>query len=147
MKAINDPIPPNHPASPNPNLAGRNFRFYDIDLSGLAPPKDPPASHKPELGHGHRDFVASASKSSLRRLDEFEELPMRMQLSQGWSIVHRDRTRASTLCCFSFFSSFEHAKNLMIMGPNRANNTKNSSKSVISSYFILNNIVRILLLL
>ena len=35
------------------------------------------------------------------------------------------RTRARTLCCFGlFFSSFEHAKNLLIMGPN---NTKNSS--------------------
>jgi hypothetical protein len=31
---------------------------------------------------------------------------------------HRDRTRAHTLCCFgSFFSSLEHAKNLLIMGP------------------------------
>jgi hypothetical protein len=31
---------------------------------------------------------------------------------------HRDRTRAHTLCCFGlFFSSFEHAKNLLIMGP------------------------------
>ena len=38
---------------------------------------------------------------------------------------HRDRTRARTLCCFGlFFSSFELAKNLLIMGPN---NTKNSS--------------------
>jgi hypothetical protein len=39
--------------------------------------------------------------------------------------THRDRTRASTLCCFwLFFSSFEHVKSLLIMGPN---NTKNSS--------------------
>jgi hypothetical protein len=37
---------------------------------------------------------------------------------------HRERTRASTLCCFGFFPSFEHAKNLLIMGQN---NTKNSS--------------------
>jgi hypothetical protein len=38
---------------------------------------------------------------------------------------HRDRTRARTLCCFClFFSSFEHVKSLLIMGPN---NTKNSS--------------------
>ncbi len=38
---------------------------------------------------------------------------------------HRDRTRARTLCCFGlFFSSFEHAKNLLIMSPN---NTKNST--------------------
>ncbi len=43
-----------------------------------------------------------------------------------------------------FFSSFEHAKNLLIMGPN---NTKNSSKSVIFTYLTMNNIVRILLLL
>jgi len=58
---------------------------------------------------------------------------------------HRDRTRASTLCCFCLiFFSFEHAKNLLIMGPN---NTKNSSKSVIFSYLTMNNIVRILLLL
>jgi hypothetical protein len=57
---------------------------------------------------------------------------------------HRDRTRASTLSCFClfFFSSFEHAKNLLIMGPN---NTKDSSKSVIFSYLTMNNIVRILL--
>ncbi len=60
-------------------------------------------------------------------------------------IVHRDRARASTLCCFClFFSSFEHAKNLLIMGPNKP---KNSSKSVIFSYLTMNNIVRILLLL
>ncbi len=38
---------------------------------------------------------------------------------------HRDRTRASTLCFLFliFFSSFEHVKSLLIMGPN---NTKNS---------------------
>ncbi len=46
---------------------------------------------------------------------------------------HRDRTRACTLCCFSlFFSSFEHAKNVLIMGPN---NTKNCSLKLIFSYF------------
>ncbi len=38
--------------------------------------------------------------------------------------ILRDRTRAHTLCFFLFFSSFEHAKNLLIMGPN---NTKISS--------------------
>ncbi len=39
---------------------------------------------------------------------------------------HRDRTKACTLCCFGLllFSSFERAKNLLIMGPQ---NTKNSS--------------------
>ncbi len=37
---------------------------------------------------------------------------------------HRDRTRASTLCFFYyFFSTFEHVKSLLIMGPN---NTENS---------------------
>ena len=37
----------------------------------------------------------------------------------------RDWTRARTLCCFGlYFSSFEHAKNLLIIGPN---NTKSSS--------------------
>jgi hypothetical protein len=30
---------------------------------------------------------------------------------------HRDRTRASTLCFFYGFSSFEHVKGLLIMGP------------------------------
>jgi hypothetical protein len=40
------------------------------------------------------------------------------------------------------FFSFEHAKNLLIIGPNI---TKNSSKSVIFSYLTMNNIVRILL--
>ncbi len=36
----------------------------------------------------------------------------------------RDRTRARTLCCFGlFFPSFEHAKNLLIMGPNRPKNS------------------------
>jgi hypothetical protein len=55
---------------------------------------------------------------------------------------HRDRTQASTRCCFClFFSTFEHAKNLLIMYPN---NTENSSKSVIFSYLTMNNIVRIL---
>ncbi len=60
---------------------------------------------------------------------------------------HRDRTRASTLLCFCFclfFSSFEHVKSLLIMGPN---NTKNSSKSVIFSYLTMNNIVRIFFLI
>jgi hypothetical protein len=39
-----------------------------------------------------------------------------------YNIFHRDRTRGSTLWCFGlFFSSFEHAKNLLIMG---TNNTK-----------------------
>jgi hypothetical protein len=53
-----------------------------------------------------------------------------MVQAQGWkgfrgtndgliNFTHRDRTRASTL-----FSSFEHVKSLLIMGPN---NTKNSS--------------------
>jgi len=50
--------------------------------------------------------------------------------------------KAKTLLVLFIFFSFEHAKNLLIMGPN---NTKNSSKSVIFSY--LDNIVRILLLL
>jgi hypothetical protein len=51
---------------------------------------------------------------------------------------------ASTLCSFfKFFSSFEHAKHLLIMG---LDNTKNSSKSVILSYLTMNSIVRILLL-
>ncbi len=60
-------------------------------------------------------------------------------------LQHRDKTRAHTLCCFCLFSSsFEHAKNLLIMAPD---STKNSSKSVIFSYTIMNNIVRILLLL
>ncbi len=58
---------------------------------------------------------------------------------------HRDRTRASALCfIFLFFSSFEHVKSLLIMGPK---NTKNSSKSVICSYLTMNNIVGILFLL
>jgi hypothetical protein len=40
-------------------------------------------------------------------------------------LVHRDRTRASTLCfILFFFASFEHVKSLLIMGPD---NTKNSS--------------------
>jgi hypothetical protein len=43
-----------------------------------------------------------------------------------------------------FFSSFEHVKSLLIMGPN---NTKNSSKSVIFSYSTMNNIVSSSLLL
>jgi hypothetical protein len=43
----------------------------------------------------------------------------------GRPFSHRDRTTARTFCCFGlFFSSFEHAKNLLIMGPN---NTKNLS--------------------
>jgi hypothetical protein len=42
------------------------------------------------------------------------------------------------------FSSLEHVKSLLIMGPY---NTKNSLKTVIFSYFTLNNIVRILFLL
>ncbi len=39
---------------------------------------------------------------------------------------HKDRTRASTLCFFIlfYFSSVEHVKSLLIMGPN---NTKNTS--------------------
>ncbi len=65
-------------------------------------------------------------------------------LQQQLNSNHRDRIRASTLCCFGLFifSSFERAKNLLIMGPN---NTKNSSKSVHFSYLTMNNIVRILL--
>ena len=42
------------------------------------------------------------------------------------------------------FSSFEHVKSLLIMGPN---NSKNSSKSVIFSYLTMNNIVRIFFLI
>jgi hypothetical protein len=52
--------------------------------------------------------------------------------------------QASFVVFVSFFSSFEHAKNLLILGPN---NTKNSSKNVIFLYLTINNIVRILLLL
>jgi hypothetical protein len=39
--------------------------------------------------------------------------------------------QATFVAFVNFFSSFEHAKNLLIMGPN---NTKNSSKSVIFLY-------------
>ncbi len=49
-----------------------------------------------------------------------------LKTTWGQCYKHRDRTRASTLC-FLFlilFSSFEHVKSLLIMGPN---NTKNSS--------------------
>jgi hypothetical protein len=41
-----------------------------------------------------------------------------------------------------FFPHLNMQKNLLIMGPN---NTKNSSKSVIFSYLVINNFVRILL--
>jgi hypothetical protein len=43
------------------------------------------------------------------------------QIDGGAASSHRDSTRASTL--YLFFSSFEHVKSLLIMGPN---NTKNS---------------------
>ncbi len=54
-------------------------------------------------------------------------------LSQSLCNVHRDRTRANTLCfLFLFFiSSFEHVKSLLIMVPI---NTKTVHKNVILSY-------------
>ncbi len=44
-------------------------------------------------------------------------LDLSAKIIEGWS--HRDRTRASTLCFFIlfYFSTFEHVKSLLIMGP------------------------------
>jgi hypothetical protein len=60
------------------------------------------------------------------------------------STIEIERSSRSLCCLCLFFSSFEHVKSLLIMGPN---STKNSSKSVIFSYLTINNIVRILFLL
>jgi len=63
---------------------------------------------------------------------------------QGSNTIEIGLEQAPFVVFVNFFSSFEHVKNLLIMGPN---NNKNSSKSVIFTYLIMNNIVRILLLL
>jgi len=57
--------------------------------------------------------------------------------------IHRDRTRASTLCCYVFFLIWT-CKKPADCGPQQH---KNSWKSVIFSYLTMNNIVRILHLL
>jgi hypothetical protein len=49
--------------------------------------------------------------------------------------THKDRTRASTLCCFGlFFSSFENAKNLLIKGPNITKNCSLKCDFLIFNY-------------
>jgi hypothetical protein len=86
-----------------------------------------------------------SSKTAKRTAKSVVLIALYLMGKNSYGRRHRDGTRASTLCCFClFFSSFDHAKNLLIMGPN---NTKNSSKSVIFSYSTMTNIVRILLLL
>jgi hypothetical protein len=55
----------------------------------------------------------------------YQSISLILFIFHKWDLLHRDRTRASTLCFFNlFFSAFEHVKGLLIMGPN---NTKNSS--------------------
>ncbi len=71
-------------------------------------------------------------------------LPRHRQPSQYDFSIEIGLERAPFVVFVYFFSSFEHAKNLLIMGPN---STKNSSKCVIFSYLTMNTIVRILILL
>ncbi len=47
---------------------------------------------------------------------------------------HRDRSKHPLFFVFNFFSSFEHVKSLLIMGPS---NTKNSSLKC--DFLIINN--------
>ncbi len=53
-------------------------------------------------------------------------------LHQSPVLIEIGLERAPFVVFVYFFPSFEHAKNLLIMGPN---NTKNSSKSVIFHMF------------
>ncbi len=84
-------------------------RFHSAFLPWRSRPRDTPMSHSSAI----LDTKVCSQ-------------PTKTHTKIGCVNDHWDRTRASTL-----FSSFEHQKNLLIMGPN---NTKNSSKSVIFSY-------------
>ena len=79
MTPINDPIFPNHPGSPKHVNGDRKLRFHDIHFRNLGPGCVPGPAPAP----GNRPAVVTSSKSSFPDLDEFEELPFKMQLSQG----------------------------------------------------------------
>ena len=127
--------------------------LYENSFMRLTPSIEVTDSYRPAIlirninHHGHKALQEWHSQNLLKRntycKGRFSTIYWHyiFIFLQNNYLSHRDRTRASTLC---FPPSFEHAKNLLIMGPK---NIKNSSKSVISSYLTLNNIVRILLLL
>ncbi len=90
MKALNDPLPPHHPASPEPQPSknGSKFRFYDIDLSNLASARGPQVPHRPsEPGSSYK--AAAQSTSRHQDLDEYEDLPLRFKLSHGKTLFNK----------------------------------------------------------
>ena len=91
MKALNDPLLPHHPPSPEPRslTKGSLFRYYDIDLSNLAQPRSSSVAHRanepvtrPLPGH-QNDGSNGAAKPD--QIDQYEELPLRYQVSHGKS--------------------------------------------------------------
>ena len=80
------------------------------------------------------DFCGSEQMSTLLNFfllrccrcgrNKLERFTLKSLFKPIW-LLHRDRNRACVLCCWVYiFFPFEHAKNLLIMGPN---NTKNCS--------------------
>jgi len=94
MKALNDPIPPFHLESPEPEPKPRSGpRYYDIDLSDLKP-----KSTTSEVAHNaqavpsnvtykpsrrHNSFPETQVQTPSSAFDQFEDLPLNFELSQS----------------------------------------------------------------
>ena len=84
MKPLNDPIPPYHLESPKPVRNDSNSRYFDIDLSSLAPPRGPTVSHRrSEPGPGYSKAVTAPTKVFLQGIEDFEDLPRVLKMSHG----------------------------------------------------------------
>jgi len=92
MKALNDPIPPHHPPSPEPKpkTSGSQFRYFDINLSGLAAPRAQRVVHRAsEPGSDLRHVTVAPTQNGLHRdVNQYEELPLRFEVSRGKLCLH-----------------------------------------------------------
>ena len=87
MKALNDPLLPHHPSTPEPQSSktGSLLRYHGIDLSNLAQPRSSSVPHRASEPVTRPLPVRSNDAAKPDQIDQYEELPLRFQLSHGKS--------------------------------------------------------------
>ena len=85
MKALNDPLLPHHPSTPEPqpSKTGSLLRYYGIDLSNLAQPRSSSVPQRASEPVTRPLPVRSNDAAKPDLIDQYEELPLRFQLSHG----------------------------------------------------------------
>jgi len=112
MKPLNDPIPPNHPGSPEPPIKRRTDggrggeRYLNIDLSGSTLPKRKIEHLNPDVGQqdpeSHKKSQTtsrgkSRSTYSETLFEEYQDLPVKYSLSQSMYFKGSNERRLLTL--------------------------------------------------